>query len=102
MIEIRIFRDAQGAVVGFRVSGHARAAAHGKDIVCAAVSALTQTCLLGVGEYLGRDVDYHVASGNLSVELKQEPDALTSAIFETMILGLTEIEKIHPKNVRIL
>lgn len=102
MVKIKIFRNLDGMVTGFHVTGHANAAAHGKDIVCAAISALTQTALLGIGKYLNREVDFVIASGKLDVKLLAEPDELTDAIFETMILGLVEIENINPKGVQIL
>lgn len=102
MVKVEIFRDTGGAVTGFCVTGHADTAKHGKDIVCAGVSVLAQTALLGVGNYLNRDVDYDVSYGSLRMALKSEPDGLTDAILETMILGLNEIEKIHPESVRIL
>ncbi|MDF2564736.1 MAG: hypothetical protein K0Q53_1131 [Massilibacillus sp.] len=102
MIKVKIFRDLTGMVTGFNVTGHADTAPHGQDIVCAAVSALTQTALLGLGKHLKRELDFDIASGKLKVSLKTAPDELTSAIFETMILGLTEIENINPKGVHIL
>lgn len=102
MVKIKISRNLDGMVTGFHVAGHANAATHGKDIVCAAVSALTQTALLGIGKYLNREVDFTIASGKLDVNLLTEPDELTNAIFETMILGLVEIENINPKGVQIL
>ena len=40
MIEITRIKNEQGENVGFRCYGHAGFARHGKDIVCAAVSAL--------------------------------------------------------------
>lgn len=101
MIRIKIYRNSLDIVIGFHVTGHSGAAPHGQDIVCAAVSALTQTALLGLGKYLKREVDFKIKSGNLEVGLKTEPDELTSTIFETMILGLTEIENINPKGVHI-
>lgn len=102
MIKIEIFRDLQGDVEGFKIVGHANTAPHGKDIVCAAVSTLAQTALLGVESYLGKPVDYNISSGNLQMRLMSKPDELTNAIFETMILGLSEIENINPKSVQIL
>lgn len=99
MIKIDIYRNAQ-AITGFCVSGHADAAPHGQDIVCAGVSSLTQSAVLGVTEYLQRKVKVAVDPGKLVLEL-QETDSLTSAILETMLLGLTEIAKLYPKFVRI-
>ena len=83
----------------------AKVEAQGKErkihIVCAGVSALAQSALWGIGEYLHREVDYGVASGKLSMKLKGDPDDLTEAVLQPMLFGLTEIAKISPKAVRI-
>ena len=42
----------QGSIIGFAAQGHSGYAESGSDIVCAAVSALTQTCELGLEEVL--------------------------------------------------
>ena len=101
MIEIRIFSQADGKISGFSVTGHSGTAERGQDIVCAGVSSLTQTALLGIMEYLHREVDYDIASGKLTVRLKSAPDDLTEAIMQSMLLGLMEIQKLSPEAVRI-
>ena len=90
-----------GKISGFSVTGHSGQEKRGYDIVCAGVSALTQTALLGIGEHLHREVDFDMSSGKLEVKLKSAPDDLTEAIFKTMHLGLREIEKINPEAVKI-
>ena len=100
MISIEIFTNEGGMIAGYCVSGHSGTAAHGEDIICAGVSALTQAALLGIMEHLHRTVDYDIASGNLKMRLK-EPDDSTEAILRTMYMGLAEIEKISPKGIRI-
>ena len=102
MIEIRIFSQADGKISGFSVTGHSGTAERGQDIVCAGVSSLTQTALLGIMEYLHREVDYDIASGKLTVRLQSAPDDLTEAIMQSMLLGLMEIQKLSPEAVRIL
>ena len=101
MIEIRIFSQTDGKISGFSVTGHSGTAERGQDIVCAGVSSLTQTALLGIMEYLHREVDYDIASGKLTVRLKSAPDDLTEAIMQSMLLGLIEIQKLSPEAVRI-
>ena len=101
MIKVEVFKQAEGKISGFSVSGHSGTAARGQDIVCAGVSSLAQTALLGIGKYLHREVDYKVASGKLSMRLKGAPDDLTEAVLQTMLLGLHEIAKISPEAVRI-
>jgi len=102
MIKIEIVRNSDQAIVGFNVTGHANTAPHGQDIVCAGISALTQTAVLGIDRQLKRKVQVKVASGHLSMNLLDNPDALTNAILETMLIGLTEIGNQNPKSVRIL
>ena len=91
------------SVVGFSIKGHAGMAEHGQDIVCAAVSALAQTALLGLTMYLKRDVSYKMKkqSGRLSVKLNGKPDVRTDVVFETMLLGLLEIKKLHSEYITI-
>ncbi|MBQ7477770.1 MAG: ribosomal-processing cysteine protease Prp [Selenomonadaceae bacterium] len=101
MIEVSIFLSQGERISGFRVTGHSGTAAKGRDIVCAGVSALAQAALLGIGEYLHREVEYSVASGKLCMKLKGAPDDLTEAVLQTMLLGLMEIEKLSPRAVRI-
>jgi len=102
MVEVKVFWEPDGKISGFEATGHSGTAAHGEDLVCAGISSLTQSALLGVGEYLNREVDYSVVSGDLYVKLMDEPDELTEAVFQTMLLGIRNIEKIAPEAVRIL
>lgn len=102
MIRVKVFSNSYGKISGFTVTGHSDTAARGEDIVCAGVSSLAQTALLGLGEYLHREMDYSVASGKLSMQLKEAPDELTESILETMLLGLMEIQKLSPEAVQIL
>ena len=102
MINIEIVRNSDQAMVGFSVTGHANTAPHGQDIVCAGISALTQTAVLGLDRQLKKKVQIKIASGNLKMNLLDKPDALTDAVLETMLIGLTEIGNLHSQSVRIL
>ena len=85
-----------------RVHGHSGTAARGQDIVCAGISALAQTALLGIGEHLHRPLDYDVRpSGDLRMKLKSAPDDLTQAILETACLGFAAIQRANPDAVRM-
>jgi len=102
MIKIRIFRNTAGEITGFSVDGHANTAPYGKDIVCAGVATLAQTAVLGLERYLKREITLDIADGKLLLELTADPDALTGAILETMLIGLKEIANISPNSVRIV
>ena len=102
MITVRIFSQSDGKITGFAVHGHSGTAEHGYDIVCAGVSSLTEAALMGITEHLHRVVDYEVASGELTMSLKDAPDSLTEAVLQTMLLGLHGIAQYSPGAVEIL
>ena len=83
---------------GFEVEGHAGYGEYGKDIVCAGVSAITQSCLLGLKEVLGDDVRYEKRPGYLRVNVHpckaKEPGP--SAILRTLEMGLISMSKAYP------
>lgn len=105
MIMIELYRTRSGAVKGFMVKGHAGMAEKGRDIVCAAVSILTQTTVLGIVRYLGLQPEVKRRKGYLTC-MFPEGDKMTEAepvqaIFETMVLGLQEIAGQYPDFVRM-
>lgn len=102
MITVTLIYDYNEAITGFAVSGHAKAAPHGMDIVCAGVSALVQSAIMGIERQIGREIDLQQDVDGLAMNLIGRPDSLTEAILKTMSLGLTEIAKLYPKSVRII
>ena len=101
MIKAEIFTQSDGKMIGFSVKGHANTAPRGYDIYCAGVSSLTQSAFLCVRDYLKRDFDADFSHGKLIMKLKTPPDELTEAVFQTMLIGLREIEKIAPQIVKL-
>ena len=102
MIEVEIYEERDGRISAFSVQGHSGTAPKGRDIVCAGVSALSQTALLGLGRHLHREIDFHIdPSGDLHMKLREAPDDLSEAILRTMRLGIAEIEKAYPDAVRV-
>ena len=83
---------------GFKTEGHALYAEHGQDIVCASVSVLTQTALLGLLRFT--DVQYQMSPGFLDVTLVTM-NVQTFAILETLRLGLEQIAEQYPEHVQI-
>ncbi len=82
-----------------RVKGHAGGKS-GKDIVCSAVSAVTQTALVGLLHYGAGKVQWEMKKGTLFIEIKNTGPEF-SVILNTMYLGLSQIQKEHPAKVRI-
>ena len=101
MIEVEIYEEKDGRISAFSVHGHSGLAPKGRDIVCAGVSALAQTALLGLGRHLHREIDYNIdPSGDLHMKLREAPDDFTETVLRTMRMGIEEIEKVYPDAVR--
>lgn len=104
MIAIELYRTPSGEIKGFLVKGHAEMAAQGQDIVCAAVSILTQATVLGVVRYLGLQPAVERRKGYLACMLSEQDKIeaeSVQAIFETMAIGLQEIAGQYPDFVRM-
>ena len=106
MIEVWFVRDDEEHIVEFRVSGHAEFDEYGTDIVCAAVSILVQSAILGLEEHLKLDIDVKIVSGMIGCTLSEIEDYVmrlrADAILETMILGLQGIAEEYADNVKII
>ena len=83
---------------GFIVTGHAEYGSHGMDIVCAAVSAITQTAVLGLQEF--SNVKKNVKPGYMMVEITTKNDA-SRIIVDTMVGGLLQIERQYPNHIQV-
>lgn len=94
-----------GRIVGFEAKGHSGYAEHGEDIVCAAVSALTQTAVIGISELTECPAKTDISDGKLllkldhSVECKDFEKA--QLILGTMLLGLRSIEQEYSNYLKL-
>lgn len=107
MVKILIIRDNEKNICGFEVSGHAGFDKSGADIVCSAISALTQTAVQGLKKVAGIDIQYKIVdrSGYLNCKLPEILDEkqryMSTAILETMYIGLKDIKKSYKKHIDI-
>jgi len=91
----------------FTVKGHAGYAEKGKDVICAAVSAVAQTAILGLEAVTGLTISYSIEDDSGSLHCKvieaknQEARIRADAIVEAMILGLKSIEEGHKEFLRV-
>lgn len=87
------------------MKGHAGAAPRGEDLVCAGISSICQTALLGLLNYLNLKIDYKIASGYLHFKVPDFKDdeirVGSKAILETMFLGLKNVEEFNQKHLSI-
>ena len=103
MVRVIVFRE-EGTLVGFELTGHANQGAYGEDIVCAGISAITETALLGITDVLKLDAAIAQEEGHVRCELSRETageDLMKAAIvFNTMIAGLTSLQQAYPKSLK--
>lgn len=105
MISISIYRNAKKNIEQFIVEGHAYAADPGQDIVCAAVSVLSQTTVLALHEIVHVAIEYKVENGylkcKLPMNLMEKELYEAKLLIDTMLLGLNNIRESYPQYVEI-
>lgn len=98
------FATVDGHFKGIKVTGHAYSDEPGRDLVCAAVSTLSQTLVNAVesiGEIPERDIQCKIENGFLKfvIDDKWLNDTVDIA-FKTIMIGIDGIQKTYPKYVR--
>ena len=103
MITVTVLRQ-QNTPVGFWVKGHADFGEYGEDIVCAGVSAVVQTAILGIVQVLKLNAGVSVEEGDttciLSRETTEEQLDKAKIVFGTMLCGLKSIQASYPKTLK--
>lgn len=82
------------------INGHANYAPHGQDIVCAAVSTLTQVFLASVEELCPDTIKSSLAAGKVVIRygnLSEKAQTLLNSFF----IGLEMIANEYPDNVQL-
>ena len=106
MTAVQFFRTA-GRLVGFKAEGHTGYAPSGQDIVCAGVSTLLQTAVLGLQELadVALQVKQEPKSGLLHCWLGETADEAklvkADLILNLTYLGLQQIATDYQKYVQI-
>ncbi len=95
----------EGSITYVRASGHTDFAVHGEDIVCAGISSIIQTAILGVKNILKVDIMSTRDDGIIEIVVPQELDSKKKAdiqiILETMLCGLKDLGSSYPNNINI-
>ncbi len=105
---VTFFRRSDGALIGYSSQGHSNYADEGKDIVCAAISALTQSTLNGLKDILKAPVMFDVddngafIEASLTREATQDQIRQAQLLLETLLEGLQAIQREYPRNLRII
>lgn len=83
------------------IHGHARYAPIGSDIVCSAVSALSQTLIDSIEELTDDKIEYAVNQGMIDIYTKRLSDS-GKLMIDSFILGVTRIAESYPDYIQVL
>ncbi len=102
MINVKFFHSENGAPLGFSFNGHAGYAAHGSDIVCAAISSVAYMTANTIIEIMKVDADVDVnEDGAMTLRIPEESAEKTKELLLGLELHIKELRKQYPKNVTI-
>lgn len=73
MTEIK-FKRKSGQIVSFSMDGHSDYAGSGEDIVCAALSVLSQSMVIGIEEVLKINLKYEIEDGFLTLSIEDNTE----------------------------
>jgi len=106
MTQVKIRRK-KGKIVSVSCDGHTDYGEEGEDILCAALSSVVQTAVLGLMQVARIDVSYKVNAKEGLLELKL-PERLTEQernnadmILETMYLGIADLNSEYGKYIKL-
>lgn len=101
MIRVSL-RMENGLYTGFACKGHAGYAAAGKDIVCAAVSTLTTTCVNALESVAGVKAEATVREGEMTVALPGNAGHDAQVILAAMVQGLRDVAEQYPQHLQLI
>lgn len=82
------------------IEGHAGYAPHGQDIVCAAVSALTQVFIASVSKLTTDNIKASMAAGKAVIEYGNLTEG-AQLLLRSFFLGVQMIAEEYPTNVKL-
>ena len=94
MIRVTIYRTSRHEYTGFDMSGHAEYDDPGKDIVCAAVSALVINAVNSIERFTDDETSCisDEETGRIEFRFSRIPSHDASLLLDSMVLGLEQIE----------
>ena len=83
------------------VTGHANYAEHGKDIVCSAVSALTQTLIESIETLTNDKIEYSISPGTVDIKYMNLSER-AKLLVDSFFIGVQMIADEYKDYVKIL
>ena len=108
MTTVAFFQSPSYGLIGFEAKDHSGYAEAGEDIVCAAVSALTQATMNGLTSVVKAPVMFDmddekaILTACLTPECTREQLEKAQILLQTLLEALQAIARQYPRNVRII
>lgn len=83
-----------------KISGHAMFDEYGKDIVCAAASAIVTTSINGILRIDEKAINYKASKDEISIDILKDGH-VTNVLILNMISLLKDLEKQYSKNIKV-
>lgn len=100
MIQATFNVNDKGEIDSFKIKGHAGYAPSGRDIVCAAVSALVIGTINGVQVLTDAALDVVVSNGITKADIKSSTSS-SNVLLRSMVLTLESIQEEYPNNLEL-
>lgn len=85
---------------GITVAGHAEYAEAGKDIVCAGMTALTQTLVRSLEGLTSDEIEYEISPGRADMHYRNLSEA-GKLLIDSFFIGVCAIADEFPDHIRI-
>ncbi|MCB1324725.1 MAG: ribosomal-processing cysteine protease Prp [Spirochaetales bacterium] len=103
MIRLAVRTESDDRVSRIELSGHAGTAAHGNDIVCAAVSVLVENLGAGLKELLQLPVQIKADKGYYRLDITKEADSHEARVLiASALFGLQVVARQNPGRLEII
>ena len=106
MITVKVTRNVKNEIISFSLNGHAGYNVQGKDIVCAAVSAVTNMALIGLGEKLKLNLKFEKSDGGylkvgLPEDINKDDMMVAQFLLESLVTEYLDIESNYGKYILV-
>jgi uncharacterized protein YsxB (DUF464 family) len=105
MTAVKIYRQ-NGRIKKVACDGHTDYGEEGEDIVCAALSSVVQTAILGLMRVAAINLDYKILDQSGSLEftlpsLNESDRQNADMILETMLCGIADLNEGYSKFIKL-
>lgn len=100
MTSILLYKEPDGRISGYRVSGHTGFADAGQDIVCAAISFMSIACANALERVAGMKPEINEGEALLEVRL-YKPNDRAHTIFRVFESGMKDLKEAYPTHLKL-